>query len=60
MTPCDDLNGIIVLGWFAEGDAGALYERPTIRPQGGHKDIYRYGFIKFPKNQLGANARNLL
>jgi hypothetical protein len=25
----------------------------TIRPQGGHQDIYRYGFIKFPKNQLG-------
>ena len=32
---------------------------PTIRPQGGHQDFYRYGFIKFPKNQLGANARNL-
>ena len=33
MTLCDDLNGIIVLGWFAEGDAGASYERPTICPE---------------------------
>jgi hypothetical protein len=41
MTLCDDLKGIIVLGWFAEGDARRLYERPTIRSTADKRYLVR-------------------